>query len=216
MTFPSPGRRVAARRRPAWVVLSLAGLVLAAGCDDDGTEPGKLLYGRTSQMRIEVRTPLGRGVGELQQIVVWRSDGTWESTERLFYQGKIGDENIRRSGEAPETLAKRYATWIGLVNDSTPVRLFLGDHLNPLLVPTCATPQSTVTVRISDTERADSTSWTRCGAGSLAGLSAEEAGPDPAAGRVVEAAKLIRNATVAARGEFVSTYSGSLPFYTVD
>ena len=188
----------------------------AAGisCADDGTRPDDLRFGQIGRVLIEVSAPLGVGVGELQQILSWRSDGPWESAERISYRGRLGDETVARSRDDPGMLARSYASWIALVNDDTPLKLFLEAALHSGLDPTCAQHQSRVTVRILDGQRADSTSWTRCAGGSLGSLTAEGAGPDPTAGRVVQAAQLVRDYTVGA--DFVSAYFGSLPFATLD
>ena len=191
-------------------------MAVAAGtsCADDGTQPDDLRFGQIGRVLIEVSAPLGTGVGELQQTLSWRSDGPWQSAERISYRGSLGDETVARSTDDPGVLARSYASWIELVNDDTPVKLFLGADLNPDLDPACDQNQSRVTVRIVDEQRADSTSWTRCAGGSLGSLTAEGAGPDPTAGRVVQAVQLVRDNTVGAN--FVSAYFGSLPFATLD
>lgn len=186
----------------------------ALSCADDGTRPDDLRFGRIGQVRIEVIAPLDRGLGELQQIVSWSSEGPWVSTEPISYNGRPGDETVVRSRQDAGTLAGYYASWIALVNDETPVKLFLGVDLHPDLNPTCGENQSRVTVEILDAERADATSWTRCADGSLGNLSGDAAGPDPTAGRVVQAAQLARDFTV--RSDFVSAYNGSVPFATLD
>ena len=192
----------------------LAVAATALSCADDGTRPDDLRFGRIGQVRIEVIAPLDRGLGELQQIVSWSSEGPWVSTERISYNGRPGDETVVRSRQDAGTLAGYYASWIALVNDETPVKLFLGVDLHPDLNPTCGENQSRVTVEILDAERADATSWTRCADGSLGNLSGDAAGPDPTAGRVVQAAQLARDFTV--RSDFVSAYNGSVPFATLD
>ena len=191
-------------------------MAVAAGtsCADDGTQPDDLRFGQIGRVLIEVSAPLGTGVGELQQTLSWRSDGPWESAERISYRGSLGDETVARSSDDPGRLARSYASWIALVNDDTPVKLFLGADLNADLDPTCEQDQSRITVRIVDGQSADSTSWTRCAGGSLGSLTSERAGPDPTAGRVVQAIQLVRDYTVGTN--FVSAYFGSLPFATLD
>ena len=213
---PSPGTRLRSRAGPAVrAVLCAAAVAAASACETTPTTPDDLPFGRVGEVRIEVRTPLSRQRGQLQQILSWSSQGPWRTTERIFYQGELGDETVRRSTEDPGTLAGRYAHWIGLVNDSGPVQLFLGDRLPPALAPSCADPLSVVTIRMVDAEKGDSIAWSRCGTGSLGTLSSEDAGPDPAAGRVVEAARLARDATLAVSPRFEYAYTGSLPFRTI-
>ena len=195
-------------------VCLLVAVVAGTSSADDGTQPEDLRFGQIGRVLVEVRAPLGTGAGELHQTLSWRSDGPWESAERISYRGSLGDETVARSSDDPGTLARSYASWIALVNDDTPVRLFLGADLNPALNPTCGENQSRVTVRILDGQRADSTSWTRCAGGSLGSLTAEGAGPDPTAGRVIQAVQLVRDFTLGAN--FVSMYFGSLPFATLD
>ena len=193
--------------------LLLAGAV-GTSCADDGTQPDDLRFGQIGRVRVEVSAPLDAGVGELRQILSWGSDGPWESVERISYRGSLGDETVARSSVDPGVLARSYANWITLVNDDPALKLFLGDDLNPALDPTCGETQSRITVRIVDVQRADSTSWTRCAGGSLGSLTAEGAGPDPTAGRIVQATQLVRDFTVGAN--FVSAYFGSRPFATLD
>ena len=152
-------------------------MAVAAGtsCSDDGTQPDDLRFGQIGRVLIEVSAPLGTGVGELQQTLSWRSDRPWQSAERISYRGSLGDETVARSTDDPGVLGRSYASWIELVNDDTPVKLFLGADLNPDLDPACDQNQSRVTVRIVAEQRADSTSWTRCAGGSLGSLTAEGA-----------------------------------------
>ena len=153
--------------RSARATCLLVAVAAGISCADDGTQPDDLRFGQIGRVLIEVRAPLGTGVGELQQTLSWRSDGPWESAERISYRGSLGDETVARSRDDPGTLARSYASWITLINDDTPVSLFLGADLHPGLDPTCGQTQSRVTVRIVDGQRADSSSWTRCASGSL-------------------------------------------------
>ena len=195
-------------------VCLLVAVATGISCAENGTQPDDLRFGQIGRVLIEVRAPLGSGVGELHQTLSWSSDGPWESAERISYRGSLGDETVARSRDDPGLLARSYASWIALVNDDTPVKLFLGADLHTGLDPTCEQNQSRITVRIVDGQRADSTSWTRCAGGSLGTLSSEGSGPDPTAGRVVQAVQLVRDYTLGAN--FVSAYFGSLPFGTLD
>ena len=152
------------------------------------------------------------GTGELQHIIEWRSDGSWRSTERISYQGRLGDETVTQNNGDRTSLARSYATWIDLVNDTPSVRLFT-DLVSPELVPVCEPPTSRVTLRISDRMRGDSIAWTRCSQSSLPSLSGE--GPDRDASRVTQAAALVRNFTLAQQRGFRYNHTGSLPFATL-
>ena len=68
-------------------------------------------------------------------------------------------------------------------------------------------------VQIVDAQRGDSIDWTRCGEGTLGTLAA--AGSGVYGVRLVEAARILRNFTVSRRGDFVSSYFGSLPLRTL-
>ena len=89
-------------------------MAVAAGtsCADDGTQPDDLRFGQIGRVLIEVSAPLGTGVGELQQTLSWRSDGPWESAERISYRGSLGDETVARSSDDPGRLARSYARWL--------------------------------------------------------------------------------------------------------
>lgn len=207
----TPGSARSARSLGVLCVLATAGIL---SCADGGTNPTELRFGQIGRLRIEVESPLGRdGIGGLQQILSWSSDGPWQRTERISYRGRPGDETVAVSRDDPGVLARSYASLISLVNDATPVQLFL-DALSPALNPTCTERQSRVTVQIIDAQRDDSISWTRCAEGSLGSLTALPENADLAAGRVIQAAVLAREFTVGAK--FAGAYSGSLPFATVD
>ncbi|MSR36640.1 MAG: hypothetical protein EXR95_08365 [Gemmatimonadetes bacterium] len=212
---PSPFRAPrAGRLRRSFRAVCLVAAVTALSCADDGTSPDDLRFGQIGEVRIEVDAPLARGIGGLRQVITWSSDGPWRRTEGISYRGRPGDETVALSRDDPGILARSYASWIALVNDETPLKLFLGDLLNPDLNPSCLENQSRVSVFILDTQRNDSISWTRCADGLLGSLSAAAAGPDPTAGRVIQAAQLVRDFTVGAT--FVSAYNGSIPFGTLD
>lgn len=213
MIFSAPGTPARVRTRSLPGLVCLAAAVILASCDD-GSGPDGLRFGQIGEVEIQVDASLGNGIGALQQIVTWSSDGPWESTERIFYKGRLGDETVAHSRQDPGTLARYYGSWIALVNDSTPLQLFLGDRLAPQLDPVCPPGQSRITVRIRDAERSDSIGWTRCGDGMLGSLTTERAGPDLPAARVIQAAQLVRNYTVGT--SFLSAYNGSLPFATLD
>jgi hypothetical protein len=214
------GRRRGAVRPALWV---LAGALLTLGCDD-GNGPAELPLGRTSKVQIGVRTPYIRQgtleeIGALEQGVVWKSNGTWQLTERISYKGILGDETVRRSTEDAGALAQRYANWIALVNArGGPLQIV--DFVSPDVVPICGPSQSRVTVEIADSRRSTSTRWSRCGDGTLGTLTHEAVGPDSTgAVRVIEAVRQLRHATLDLDREFLRkryAYEGSLPFRTIE
>jgi hypothetical protein len=126
----------------------------------------------------------------------------------------LGDETIVRSNGALTSLARAYAAWIDLVNDTPSVTLFTG-LVDPDLVPICPNSRSRVTLSIIDRIREDTASWTRCSESGLPALSGEGAGPDANASRVTQAAALVRNFTLVQQRGFRFMYTGSIPFATV-
>ena len=214
----------AGTRPPAlrsWLGLGLAALlavVLVVGCDD-GNGPSGAAFGRIGSVRVTVDAPLDTAGSKLVQTVSWGSDGRWTLMEAIFYKGSLGDATVSRSTEDAGVLAQRYANWIASVNDSTGgLGLFL-QNLPADLAPACDSTQytaiSTVTVEIADAQRGDSIAWTRCGQGTLASLTSEDARPGNNAARVVDAARILRNFTVDAKGDFRPAYVGSIPFRTI-
>lgn len=221
MIVSIPGTRPHTRGHPVVRALACAAAALGLwGCDESPVDLDRMPFGRTGTVSIEVRTPLPTPAraptGELYQILTWSSSGPWTVTERILYDRRLGDETVRKSTEDPSILATRYANWIRTVNDSLgPVGLFDRNRLAPDLVPTCVTG-STVTVHIHDRALGDSIAWSRCGSGSLIALTSEGSGPGPDAARVVEAARLVREATLALQPRFEYAYTGSRPFRTLE
>ena len=206
-------RRGAGAWSPARVLGALALVIVA--CLEAPVGPEDQPFGRVGEVRIEVWSPLSGGLGRLQYVVEWSSSGPWRSTERIFYQGRLGDETVALSSGDRTSLSRSYATWIDLVNDTPSVALF-GQLLSSDLAPICPIPTSHVTVSIIDRIRDDTVSWSRCSESSLPTLSGEGAGPDPNASRVVQAAALVRNFTLGHQRGFRYQYTGSMPFATVD
>lgn len=172
-----------------------------------------LRYGQVGEIRVTVVAPLGLAVGELQQVLTWRSTGAWQSFESISYQGVVGDESLERSRGDPNAYASAYATFITQVNETPGLSLFV-EELSPDLAPNCRITESTVTFQIRDDTRDEEIRWTRCGNAPLSFLDPLGAGPDPAASRVIQAAVLARDFTL---GEgFESAYQGSVPFATLD
>jgi len=191
----------------------LAGLALLAGCADEPVGRDGQPFRWIGEVRVEVVTPVSSGAGELRHTVTWGSDGRWRSVESISYGGLLGDETVFESNGDRGSLARSYATWIALVNDTPSIRLFT-DLLDPALDPNCRIPTSRVVLTIADRIRGDSIRWTRCAQTSLHALSGE-AGPDLHASRVTQAAALVRNFTLAQQRNFRFQYVGSVPFATV-
>jgi hypothetical protein len=205
---------------PAWCasarLFGAAALaVFAAGCSDEPAGPDEQPFGRIGDVRVEVVSPLGGGSGELRHVMEWSSEGPWRSVERISYGGELGDETVLRSTGDVLSLARTYAAWIDLVNDTPSVTLFI-DRLDAGLDPTCPATMSRVTLEIADRARGDSIAWTRCSDRSLPTLSGAGAGPDADASRVVQAAALARSFTLDQQRGFRYQYTGSLPFATLD
>jgi hypothetical protein len=199
-----------------WVrSLATAGALLlcATACDDGGTPPGTLRFGQIGEVRLHLSTPLGlEGKGELQQSLTWNSAGPWQLTEAILYRTEFGDDNTTRSTAPAEVLAGNYAVWITQVNDIESLRLFVPE-LDPGLDAQCTGDFSTVTLSIRDASLGEERRWERCAKGSLSSLVTADAGPDAAAGRVANAAVLMRDFVFP--GGFTSTFAGSYPFATL-
>jgi hypothetical protein len=194
------------------------GLLLSAtGCEDIGA-PGTLRFGQIGEVRLHLSTPLGaQGEGELQQSLTWNSLGPWQLTEAILYRTEFGDDNASRSTQLPEVLAGSYAVWITQVNDIESLRLFIPD-LEPLLdvecsVATTGAATTKVTLSIRDDLRGEERRWSRCVEGNLSTLVPAGAAPDAGAGRVANAAVLLRE-YIFPNG-FQSSFQGSFPFATL-
>lgn len=191
----------------------VAPLALAA-CGENGTQPGTLRFGQDGEIRVEVSTPVGSvaGAGRLEERLTWHHTGRWRLVERISYRGEVGDSTVRESRGDPTAFASSYASLVTLVNESQGVRLFV-DELDPQLEPECGSGRSRVAFRIRDAGRDQTMEWVRCATGSLSQLTTRGAGPDPAAGRVVQATLLARDFVL---GEaYRSTYAGTVPFGTL-
>lgn len=194
------------RRLPA-----LLAAALAAACIDDAVEPDSVRFGLVGEVRVQLVTPLAGGVGQLRQLLVWSSTGSWQLFESISYRGLVGDEH-REQSQGDQAA---YASFISNVNESQGASLFV-DELDPDLEPSCASDLALLSVTIRDDLRRDERAWRRCARGPLEFLDQREAGPDPAASRVVQAALWVRDFTAGSREPYRSRYQGSLPFGTLD
>ncbi len=193
--------------------LVLAALCMGLSCDAGGpVDPGTLRFGQLGEMRLRVIAPLALGLGELEQVLTWRSDGRWEVHEEVRYRGLVGDVTLHRLEGSSEALANSYSQWITDVNDNPGLTLFV-DDLDPDLDPVCAITFSRVTLSIDDSTSGESVSYTRCVQGFLESLSFR-AEPDPSASRVANLSRLARDYTVGTA--FRPAYERTQPFGTLE
>lgn len=212
-----PSGRSGSGRGPTGLLLPLVALLLLPllpACGEDGTSPGTLRFGQDGEVRIEVSTPIGSvaGDGRLEERITWHHTGRWRLVERISYRGSVGDSTVTESRGDPAAFASSYASLVTLVNESRGIRLFV-DELEPDLDPECGSGRSRVTFRIRDAGRDETVEWIRCSTGSLAQLTTRGAGPDPAAGRVIQATMLARDFVLSE--QYRSTYAGTVPFGTL-
>jgi hypothetical protein len=206
---PPRGRRRLGLYGP---VAGLLALLSVAACNGDtGTPPDAVRFGQIGEIEVRLEVPLQLGAGRLEQTIRWGSNGAWTLQEGISYHGQTGDENFLRNPGSAAQYATGYFSVITGVNDQEGLQL---DILSQDSVPECGPTQSSVTFTIHDDPRDQTKSWTRCADGSLSNLVTEGAGPLPGASRVAFAAQLARNYTVGEK--FVSAYSGSVPFATLD
>ncbi len=199
---------------PAWRGALIAVLVFGiTGCESGGVvDPETLRFGQIGSLELTVIAPLTLGTGESEQVLKWRSDGRWTLREEVRYRGLVGDVTERSNPGSPEPLANAYSQWITDVNDNPGLTLFV-DGLDPALEPRCRVTQSRVTLAIHDATRDETKSWTRCVPGFLQDLGFS-AGPDAAASRVANLARLARDYTVG--DDFRSAHEATQPFGTLD
>lgn len=200
--------------RPILRLLTLAASILGVACDGGGPiDPGTLRFGQVGGMQLTVVAPLALGLGEMEQVLTWTSDGHWTVREEVRYRGVVGDASMQQLEGSSDALANTYAQWITDANDNPGLQLFV-EGLDPDLDPSCAVIHSRVTLQIDDAPSGQSESWTRCVPGFLQSLTPFGALPDPGAPRVANLARLARDYTV---GEsFESAYEGTQPFATLD
>ncbi len=199
-----------------WIrsILLVAAATIGSACDGgSGTDPATLRFGQVGQIRVTLLLPLSVDQGELQQTLIWESSGAWELTERISYLGVLGDEDIRPNPGDPSAYASAYAGMIIQINETEGLTLFT-DELDPDLIPICGITRTTVILTIQDNSRGQSETWVRCSSGDFSNLSPAGARPDAAASRVIQVASLAGQFTLGE--DFVSLYSGSVPFGTLD
>jgi len=189
---------------------------LLTSCESTRPPNGLLRFGSEGEVRITVEVPLQGDIGWLQQVVTWSSDGAWKLFEQIGYRGATGDENLSRNPGLPVHYAAQYPSLIQLLNDGGAKVFGVDSILKPDLEPDCGVGKTKVTLQIYDSRREERREWTRCAgdASTLRNVKTEGAGPDTGASRIIQAAIKIRDWTVGR--EFLSVYSGSLPYGTLD
>ncbi|MBW3535732.1 MAG: hypothetical protein KY453_11055, partial [Gemmatimonadetes bacterium] len=202
-------------RLPPVRALPLAALALVAGCDNGTGPPNGLRFGQIGQVVIELVTPKREGRGELRQSIVWRSSGEWRLSESIVYRGVVGDAHDRASRGDPALSAGAYAEWITRVNEVQGLQIIDFPELSEGTDEDCGIFRTRVTVSITDDVRDETRSWTVCAENDLENLVTRGSGPEGASGRVVQAAMMVRDVTVAAGSPFRSVYAASFPFATL-
>lgn len=210
--LPVPGQSVKGRPFAAALAVLLLATSLAA-CEESSTQPGEPRFGQQGRIQVEVSSAIAEGQGELNESLIWNSNGPWVLAERVSYRRILGGEHVRRSERNPGQLAQEYATFLRELHEAAEFRLLDGD-LPQDLQPTCAPSQSRVTFVIRDDQRGESVRWVRCASGTLFELTPAEAGPDEGASRVAAAGRSLRLLTLGVERE--SVYDGTLPYATLD
>ncbi len=187
--------------------------VFGAACgDDDGTGPETLRFGLSGGVTIQLETPLRFGVGTLFQRLEWQSSGAWSVQERMSYRGLVGDETLTRSSGEPFASVGAYVQFITTVSSVAGLELFIPE-LPIGITADCGPTRTRITFSIIDLPRDSIATWTQCGDGSLSELRTLNAGPEPAAARLVAATLAARDATWGPAR--LSAYHGSVPFGTL-
>ena len=192
-------------------VPALSAFLLLLACGDDGSgPPGTLRFGQVGEVRVALQVPLAfkQGEGELWQIITWNSGGPWQLEESISYRSLPGDQTRTRKEGDPTS----YGFLIAQLHEA-PLELF-DTELNPTLPEGCPSGATEVTLTVRDDLQDEELTWVRCSEGSLATLKTSGAGPDQDALRVIQAVILVRDFTVGRK--FISAYSGSVPFGTLD
>ena len=213
---PLAGEAPRERSSRAWVRSLTASLTIIygmlTGCDPMGPGPGESWFGSDGQVRVTVEVPLQGGIGWMQQVLTWNSDGAWKLYEEIGYDSVAGDDNQVRNPGLPYLYAASYESLLQLVFDNQGTRLWEP----PDRVDDCGI-RSRVSILIRDNPNNTEKEWARCAANAnaLGNLSTVGFEPDDGAARVIQIALRARDFTV---GEDYSeyAYTGSLPFATIE
>lgn len=181
-------------------------------CDTGGMGP-QLRFGSDGEVRVTVEVPLQRGIGWMQQVLTWNSDGAWKLYEEIGYDSVLGDANVMRNPGLPYLYAANYSSLLQLAIDNAGTRLWEP----PDRVGDCGVDRSRVTVLIRDNQRNQEKEWARCAstATPLGALSTAGFEPDDGSARVIQIALTARDFTLG-EGFDRYAYTGSLPFATLD
>ncbi len=133
--------------------------------------------------------------------------------ERISYRGLVGDETLIRSSGDPFGFVGAYVHLITTVSSVEGLRLDIPE-LPIGLTDECGPGRTRITFSITDLPRDSTSTWQQCADGSLSELRIVNAGPKPAAARLVQATLAARDATFGP--DRLSAYHGSVPFGTLD
>ena len=198
--------------------LMIAVFVAACG-DDTPIAPDALRFGLSGGISIELETPLRvdpgtrMPAGMLIQQLEWQSSGAWSVHERISYRGLVGDETLIRSSGDPFGFVGAYVQLITTVSSVEGLELDIPE-LPIGITDECGPGRTRITFSITDLPRDSTSTWQQCADGSLSELRIVNAGPKPAAARLVQATLAARDATFGP--DSLSAYHGSVPFGTLD
>lgn len=204
------------RRRGAFLLAlcAMAGAVLSTACGEDTIpDPEALRFGQIGRIVVEMDTPLELGNGHWLQVLTWGSSGAWSLEESISYRGLVGDDDSRRLIDDPTQSVGAYAEVIIQLNDTYGLKLDIPDLPQDEEVE-CGPGRTHVVFTIQDDAKEDSRTWIACVSGSLATVKTEDAAPAPAASRIAQAVRIVRDATLGQ--SWTSPYTGSLAFGTLD
>ena len=195
--------------------------VFWAACgNDNGIGPESLRFGLSGGITIQLETPLAVDpgtrlpAGMLSQRLEWQSSGAWSVYERISYRGLVGDETLVKSSGEPFAFVSAYVQLITTVSSVAGLRLDIADDEFYIGVTSdCGPGRTSITFSITDLPRDSTSTWQQCADGSLSELQTLDAGPAPAAARLVAATQAARNATWGPKR--LSAYHGSVPFGTL-
>ena len=182
-------------------------------CDPMGPGPGPLRFGSDGQVRVTVEVPLQGGIGWIQQVLTWNSDGAWKLFEEIGYDSVVGDETVFRNPGLPYLYAANYSSLLQLAIDNPGTKLWSP----PDAVAECGIGRSRVSILIRDNLDDEEREWARCAANAnaLGNLSTEGFEPDDGAARVIQIALRARDLTLGADFDGYA-YTGSLPFANIE
>ena len=194
--------------------------MFGAACGgDNGIGPESLRFGLSGGITIQLETPLGVQAGTLiapgmlSQRLEWQSSGAWSVYERITYRGLVGDESLVTSSGEPFAFVSAYVQLITTISSVDGLRLDIPE-LPIGITAECGPGRTRLTFSITDVPRDSTSTWQQCADGlGLSDLRILNAGPEPAAARLVQATQAARDATWGP--DRLSAYHGSVPFGTL-